>query len=77
MWYENTVNLQRKEVVMVELLRTYGHMLILDTPNMDPAEWTCLAIFFIIVAIVTWICLRVIDDMTSAVEVITEENQKD
>lgn len=77
MWYENTENFPRKEVVMVELLRAYGRMLIIDTPNMDPAEWTCLTIFFIIVAIVTWICLRLIDDMMSAVEVIPEKSQKD
>ena len=77
MWYENTENFPRKEVVMVELLRAYGHMLIIDTPHMDPAEWTCLAIFFIIVAIVAGICLRLIDDMMSAVEVIPENNQKD
>lgn len=61
---------------MVELLRTYGHMLIIDTPNMDPAEWTCLTLFFIIVALVAWVCLKLIDDMTSAAEATIEKNQK-
>lgn len=62
---------------MVGLLRIYGHMLTLDTPHMDPAEWTCLAIFFLIVAIVTWICCKIIDDMKKSSMVECKKNSDD